>query len=90
MLAMAMVVSYQKSALKALRKIDRKTAGKLMDKIDAYAADPAGDHFWAKALSGDEGVRIRQGDYRAVCRIEGGEAAVLAVIRIGHRREVYR
>lgn len=87
---MAMIVSYQKSALKALRRIDTKTAEKLMDKIDAYAADPSGEHSWAKALSGDEGVRIRQGGYRAVCRIEGDEATVLAVIRIGHRREVYR
>lgn len=85
-----MSVSYQKSAQRSLRAIDRKIARKLMDKIDAYAADPTGAHSWAKALSGVSGVRIRQGDYRAICRIEGEEATVLAVVRVGHRREVYR
>lgn len=85
-----MIVSYQKSALRALRAIDGKIARKLMEKIDAYAADPTGAHSWAKALSGVSGVRIRQGDYRAICRIEDGETTVLAVVRIGHRREVYK
>lgn len=87
---MGMVVEYSASALKALRKMDRKAAGKLMDKIDAYAADPDGEHSWARPLTGADGFRIRQGDYRAICRIEDGETTVLAVVKVGHRKDVYR
>jgi hypothetical protein len=35
------------------------------------------------------GVRIRHGDWRAVCEIDGREMIVL-VVRIGHRKDVYR
>lgn len=87
---MAMTVEYSKSALKALRRIETATAKKLMEKIDAYAADPSGDHAWARALAGTKGLRIRQGDYRALCVVENGAASVLAVVKVGHRREVYR
>lgn len=70
--------------------MDQKTAVKLMDKIDAYAADPNGEHPWARALAGIDGLRIRQGDYRAICRIEDCETTVLAVVKVGHRKDVYR
>lgn len=85
-----MAVEYSTTALKALRKMDQKTAAKLMDKIDAYAADPAGEHLWARPLAGVDGLRIRQGDYRAICRVEDGETTVLAVVKVGHRKDVYR
>ncbi len=85
-----MVVEYSKSALKALRKIDAATAGKLMTKIDTYAANPAGEHAWARALTGVEGLRIRQGDYRAICQIIDGETVVFAVVKVGHRKDVHK
>ncbi len=33
--------------------------------------------------------RIRQGDYRIIYSIDDGEKAI-TVVRIGHRREIYR
>jgi mRNA interferase RelE/StbE len=85
-----LTVEYSKTALKALRRIDQATAEKLMEKIDAYAADPVASRPWARAMAGTNGLRIRQGDYRAVCVIRNGAASVLAVLKIGHRKEIYR
>ncbi len=44
-----------------------------------------------KLLHGDKGGlwRFRIGDYRAICKIEE-ERFVVAVLEVGHRREVYR
>ena len=40
-------------------------------------------------LSGQDRFRVRQGDYRIVYAIED-ERLVVTVVKIGHRREVYR
>lgn len=87
---MAMTVQYSKAALKGLRKMPKDAAEKLLAKIDAYAENPEGEHPYAKPLTGVDGLRIRQGDYRAVCAIENGEPVVLAVVKVGHRKDVYR
>ena len=46
---------------------------------------PAG----CEKLSGEERYRIRQGDYRIVYAVDD-EARTIEVVKIGHRREVYR
>jgi len=57
-----------------------------VDKIEA-SDNP---RFTGKALKGnDKEWRYRVGDYRLVCEIKDRELIVW-LIRIGHRREVYR
>jgi mRNA interferase RelE/StbE len=46
---------------------------------------PAG----AEKLSGHELYRIRQGTYRVLYEISDGDRTV-TIIKIGHRRDVYR
>ena len=75
------------SATKALSKLERATQFRLARRIDRLATDP-----WEGAvkLTGAEDIwRVRVGDYRIVYRIEEDRLVVL-VIRIGHRRDVYR
>ena len=43
----------------------------------------------SKKLTGQEGYRLRKGDYRVLYIINDAEKKV-RVYRIGHRREVYR
>jgi mRNA interferase RelE/StbE len=43
----------------------------------------------SEKLSGQDRYRIRQGDYRVVYSGDDGERLV-DVVKIGHRREVYR
>lgn len=78
---------FSRSALKAARGLPRKDWEALRTKIAAYAADPAGNHPWARTLTGVEGLRIRHGDFRALCKTEEG---ALVVVAIGHRKEIYR
>jgi mRNA interferase RelE/StbE len=66
----------------------RADAGALIAKLKQFATDPSARLGFAKVLVGG-GVRIRHGDWRAVCEIDESEMIVL-VVRIGHRKDVYR
>ena len=56
-------------------------------RIEQLARDPRPSG--AEMLSGQERYRVRQGDYRMLYEIHDHELVVV-VVRIGHRREVYR
>jgi len=43
----------------------------------------------SEKLSGQDRYRIRQGDYRIVYAVDD-ETRTVEVVKIGHRREVYR
>ena len=62
---------------------------KVAEKIDELAGEPRPQGV--KALKGKWGeyLRVRCGVYRVVYRVEAEILRVL-VVRIGHRREVYR
>jgi mRNA interferase RelE/StbE len=50
--------------------------------------DDARPHGYEK-LSGEEKYRLRQGDFRIVYAIDD-DAAIVTVVKIAHRRDVYR
>jgi mRNA interferase RelE/StbE len=78
-------ISYTRSALKALRRMPRNTAERIMSKVDAYAADPASQANNVKALKGRNGIRLRVGDWRVIM----DDGVVLAVLEIAPRGGVY-
>ena len=85
---MAYSVVVLDAALKQLRQVPKADRTRIRARIDALAEDPrpAG----AKKLRARENLwRIRSGDYRIIYSIKDERLLVL-VIRIGHRREVYR
>ncbi len=75
------------SARKSFAKLPVPLRKRIQVAIDASAENPfpAG----VKKLQGDAAYRIRVGDYRIVYEVQHGRLTIL-VIRIGHRREVYR
>ena len=75
------------SASRALARLDGPLKKRVSARIDALAEEPrpAG----CKKLAGSDYWRIRIGDYRTIYSIEDAKLTVL-VVRIGHRREVYR
>ncbi len=87
---MAWRIDFTKAADKALRKLDRLTAGRVLGELEEIANldDPRSR---GKALTGNlAGLwRYRVGDYRVVCDIEDGVLVIL-VVDVAHRREVYR
>ena len=79
----------KKSAAKELEQVEPRTVRRrLVAAIEALGVDPrpAGCEKLAGAA---EAYRIRQGDYRAVYAIDD-KMRVVIVVKVGHRREVYR
>ena len=81
-------IAYSKDAAKGMTGLPSKTAQRLREKIETYAADPTASHGWA-APFGDGILRIRHGRYRAVCEIDHA-AETLTILDIDHRKDVYR
>ena len=78
---------FKKSVAKDLRAIPKRDVARILRDVHGLAEDPrpAG----CEKLSGQERYRIRQGRYRIVYEI-GDSELVVVVVRVGHRRDVYR
>jgi mRNA interferase RelE/StbE len=70
-----------------LRRIDSGARKRIDAAILALATHPR-PHGYRK-LSGSEEYRIRVGDYRILYEIEDAVLRIL-VVKVGHRRDVYR
>lgn len=88
---MAWKIDYTETARKQLKKLDKPAARRILDFLDDRVAKQDDPRALGKALSGPLGTlwRYRIGDYRAICELQH-QAVTVLVIRIGHRREVYR
>ena len=81
-------IEVARSATKELRAIDRQWVPRIMVAIEDLADDPM--PVGCKKLVGSEHTyRIRVGDYRIVYDIQNANLVVF-VIRIRHRRDVYK
>lgn len=77
-----------RSAEKELKAIPPGDLQRVVNRIRGLAQQPRPSG--CEKLSGEsERYRIRQGDYRIVYSIDDA-ARLVEVVKIGHRREVYR
>ncbi len=84
---MSYSVSIKQSALKSLKSIAYGDRLRIIEAIDQLKINPAAGGVLKGEYSGLR--RIRIGSYRVVYEVHDAQLTVL-VIRIGHRREVYR
>ena len=75
------------SAIKELAALPAKDRRKIVPRIEGLASEPR--PRGCEKLSGLEQYRVRQGDYRVVYGVDD-DARVVIVVKIGHRRDVYR
>lgn len=80
-------LSVKKDAEKEIRSLPKNDLKRVVQKIQSLSGDPRPEG--CEKLKGEEGYRIRQGDYRIIYLVDDSEKAV-RVVRVGHRREVYR
>lgn len=80
-------VFFKSSVEKDLRRIPRADLKKILSKIAQLAEEPR-PHGCEK-LTGHNRYRIRQGSYRVVYSIKDNELVVW-VVRVAHRKDVYR
>ena len=77
----------RKSAAKEVAALPKRECRAVVEKIRALAADPR--PHGAEKLSGEDKYRVRHGDYRVVYEIDD-DAGRVTIVRVAHRREVYR
>ena len=82
-------IEVTREAEKGLARIDKQEAKRIITYLRKRVA--LNPRQCGKALQGDlSGLwRYRIGDYRVLCHIKDAEVCVL-VIRVAHRKEVYR
>jgi mRNA interferase RelE/StbE len=86
------MASYKVEISKSVRKKDlpsipRSDVAKIVKRIESLADSPFPEG--AIRLKGREEWRIRQGDYRILYVVKQ-EIVTVFVIKVGHRREIYR
>ena len=80
-------VLIKRSAAKELEELPLKVRRQVAGRIDSLGASPR--PTGVEKLSGQEKYRIRQGDYRVLYAIDD-DTQTVTVVKIGHRRDVYR
>ncbi len=88
---MAWRIEFHPDAAKELRRLDRATAARIIRTLETRIAALDDPRSLGAALRGEHAGywRWRIGDYRVVARIEDARITIL-IVRVGHRREVYR
>jgi len=81
-------IEFKRSAAKVLMKLPKPDRRRIRDKIDSFA-----DNLPAPAttkMKGDNPFhRVRVGDNRIIYEIHE-DTLIILVLKIGHRKEVYR
>ena len=84
-------VLYTESARKDLKKLEKKDASRIVLAVKRYSGSSPLEK--ARALSGlfDGLYRYRVGNYRVIFQYdESGGIHILTILRIKHRKDVYR
>jgi len=80
-------IEIKKSAAKEISKLPKVSIKRIVNKIQTLSDDPRPNG--CKKLSGDEKYRIRIGVYRVLYSIMD-EKLIIYIVKVGHRKEVYK
>jgi mRNA interferase RelE/StbE len=89
---MAWNVEFSPAAVRELDGLDKQHARRILKFLYQRVAKLEDPRSIGRALHGSrlgEFWKYRVGDYRLICKIEDDRLIVL-VLRIGHRKEIYR
>ena len=75
------------SAVKEIEDLPKRDRSRVVQRIQRLSLEPR--RPGSEKLSGEEKYRVRQGQFRIVYAIDDAERTVL-VVKVGHRRDVYR
>jgi len=83
-------VEFTRSARKEFERLPAKFRSKVIEALTLLSVNPYSELLQIKKLRGEEHLfRVRLRDHRVVYEIRD-KTLVVTVIKIGHRREVYR
>lgn len=75
------------SAIRELRTIPKKDRQRIGSRLQSLGRDPRPPGH--EKLAGQNRYRVRQGDYRIVYTIDD-PAEMVDIVKVGHRKDVYR
>ena len=78
---------FKKSVFKDFKSIPKKDLQKILERIESLAGNPRLPG--SKKLAGQERYRLGQGRYRILYSIQDQELTIW-IIKVGHRKNVYR
>ena len=80
-------ILFRRSVLKDLEVLPKKDVQRILEAIRSLAVDPRPPQ--SQKLSGREQYRLRQGTCRILYAIQD-DVLIVMVVKVDHRREVYR
>ena len=80
-------IFFKKSVGKHLEALPEKDLKKILKRIKMLGDDPRPSG--CEKLTGQERYRLRQGNYRILYSIQDDELTIW-VVKVGHRKDVYR
>ena len=80
-------IFFRKSVWKDFETIPKRELNRILEKIESLSENPSPSG--SQKLSGQERYRIRQGRYRILYSIQDKELTVW-IVKVGHRKDVYR
>jgi mRNA interferase RelE/StbE len=80
-------IHFRESIRKDLRLIPQNDVNKIFARIESLAIEPR--PYGCEKLTGQERYRVRQGNYRILYSIQDGELTIW-IVKIGHRKDIYR
>ena len=85
---MAYRVEIKASAVKEIVALPKRDQRRVVSAIAALSDDPRPDGV-RKLTGSEDAYRVRVGDYRIIYQVLD-KVLIVHVIRVGHRRDVYR
>ena len=86
------LIEFKTSAAKELKRLPRAVQIKIFDGLRLLASDPFSLLLPIRKMEGrsnENRFRLRVGQYRVIYEVQK-EKVVIFVIRVGHRKDVYR
>ena len=80
------IILFSNKAKKQLFKLEKKIQERIIAALERIRIRP--ESYIAK-LVGDQGYKLRVGDYRVIMDIDNNNLLIL-VIKVGHRRDIYK
>ncbi len=72
-------VTYSKQAVRTLRRVPKKLANQITDRINSLARDPYNTTENVTKLQGREGYRLRVGEWRVIYDLNDEELRILVL-----------
>lgn len=81
-------IEWKRSAVKQLKQLPKEIVGKIIVAVENLSSNPFPNQT-EKLVGSENSFRIRVGDYRVVYNIFD-RTLTIEIVRVRHRREVYK